>query len=360
MSIFGNKSVTESSTIPLLESFDMDSYSYMILKDSEYESYKISLEFNQTVYAGLKYDMMEVVNEGFTDFFKKAAEFFRNLAKKVLEFTKNYMKYFLSYFQDFNKFLDKNKEHLRSLKVNFSDKGYEYKFPKESPNISKVHDIVASYNTEIGRVEKMKYSEVSALRDQFADETYKNKVRASILNSGDHEISAEDFYTKSKRLFKSSDEEVSININNSYIDKILREYGELKKLLNETEQCKNKIVKLLNELEFFFTKKASVIYNNAEKKIRVSTIDSSDNKFSYGTNTDVEYDSELIKTLNAYFDLKYRESRFISNCVITVYTDKVNAIKSCMTQYRSIVRKALLNKKDSQNSQDSNKSEVKD
>ena len=351
MSIFNNKNLNTNIKNPCLDSFNMESFEYNLLKDLERDSFNISLEFNRTVYTGLKSDNLEIVNEGFTDFFKEAAKFFKELAMKIIEFTKNYMKYFISYFQDFKKFLEKNKEYLRSLDINFEYKGYNFDFSKDSPDLTKIHDIVSSYNSEISRVDSLTYAEVGKMRETFANEENKNKIRASILNNGEHEVSQEKFKEKSKELFRKNSEPVQLNINNSYIDMIINEYGNMKSLLEETERNKNKITKLLHDLEYFFDKKASVTYDKHQKIIKTSKLDTSDNKFKHGDSVSMNYDNDVLKTLNVYFDLKYRESKFISNCVVTVYIDKVNALKDCLSQYRNIVRRALVNNKKSSESE---------
>lgn len=345
MSIFNNKNVIVNKS-PYLDTFiNTESFDYKLLRDLEYDSFKISLEFNQTVYTGLKSDNIEIVNEGFTEFFKKAAKFFKDLAIKIIEFTKKYMKFFVSYFQDFNKFLEKNSEYLRSLNVNFTHSGYEFQFPN-SPDITKAYDIIDSYNIEINKIDSMKYSEVSKQREEFANETYKNKIRASILSSGEIEVSQDSFKEKSKKLFRKSNEPVKITVNKSYIDMIIREYSNMKRLLDETERSKNKIIKLLHDLEYFFDRKASVVYDKEQKNIMTSKIGRDNDEFKRTDSVSVSYDESKLTTLNSYFDLKYRESKFISSCLITVYMDKIEAIKDCMKQYKDITRRALVNTKE--------------
>ena len=125
----------------------------------------------------------------------------------------------------------------------------------------------------------------------------------------------------------------------------------MKKLLDDTEKNKGKIIKLLHDLEFFFDRKASVIYNKEEKQISTSKISRDNDEFKRSDSIHIAYDEDKLTTLNSYFDLKYRESKFISSCLITVYMDKIQAIKDCMKQYREITRQALVNK--------TNKSETK-
>lgn len=354
MSIFNNKNVTVNKG-PYLDTFiNMESFDYKLLHDLEYDSFKISLEFNQTVYNGLKSNDIEIVNEGFTDFFKKAAKFFKDLALKIVEFSKKYIKFFISYMQDFNRFLEKNKDFLKSLNPNFTYTGYEFKFP-EAPNITKAYDIIDSYNIEINKIDTMKYADISKMREEFANETYKNKIRASVLGSGEIEVSQDTFKEKSKNLFRDSNSEIKITVNNQYINKIIDEYGKMKKLLDDTEKNKVKIIKLLHDLEFFFDRKASVVYDKEEKRISTSTINREDDKFKRNDSINTQYDENKLTTLNSYFDLKYRESKFISSCLITVYMDKIEAIKDCMKQYKDITRQALVNKTDKSEA----KSEVK-
>ena len=353
MGIFNNKNVTVNKS-PYLDTFiNMESFDYKLLHELEQDSFKISLEFNQSVYYGLKSNDMEIVNEGFNDFFKKAAKFFNDLIQKVMEFSKKYIKYFISYMNDFNRFLDKNKETLKSLNPNFTYTGYEFEFP-DAPNISKTYDIIDSYNIEINRIDTITYADVSKMRENFANETYKNKIRASILGSKDVEVSQDAFKEKSKNLFRDSNQ-IKITVDSNYIDKIINEYGNMKRLLDETEKNKGKIIKLLHDLEFFFDRKASVIYNKEEKQIATSNISRDNDKFKRSDTVTMKYDENKLTTLNSYFDLKYRESKFISSCLITVYMDKIEAIKDCMKQYREITRQALVNRPEKSET----KSEVK-
>ena len=192
------------------------------------------------------------------------------------------------------------------------------------------------------------------MRETFANETYKNKIRASILNSKEIEISQDSFKEKSKNLFRDSNQ-IKITVDNNYIDKIINEYGNMKRLLDETEKNKGKIIKLLHDLEFFFDRKASVIYNKEEKQIATSNINRDNDKFKRSDTVTMKYNENKLTTLNSYFDLKYRESKFISSCLITVYMDKIEAIKDCMKQYREITRQALVNRPEKSET----KSEVK-
>jgi len=348
MSIFNSK--TPVTKIPIVESLDIGLDSYSFVKDIEEEGFNISVEFNKTAYVGLKENNYDILEEGFSEFFKDAAEWFKKIAHKIVEFTKNAMKYFVSYFQDFSKFLEKNEDYLKSLDIAFTYKGYEYNFPKNTPVLTKVHDIIGSYNIEINRINDMKYADITKLRNEFANETYKNKLRANILGDGSNEVTADNFSKASKRLFRSTDEKINININNSYISNIIKDYSKMKALLNETETNKAKIVRMLNDLEVFFQKKASVVYNNTVKEIQTTSLRDDEDKLSRGDTYSAAYDENKLKNLNIYFDLKYREAKLVSNCVITIYIDKVNAIKDCMTQYRDIIRSALMKKKESSNS----------
>jgi len=352
MSIFNNSNKYESSNIPIVESFNnIDEYA--IIRDSEYDSFKISLEFSQTIYTGIKYDDIEIVNEGFTDFFDRVVEFFKDLMKKIGDFVKKYLAYFASYFQNFKRFLEKNKEFLRSLDVSFTYEGYVYKFPKESPSTTKVNDIIGSYNIEISRADSMTYADVSAMREEFVNDTYRNKIRAAILNSGEHEITEEDFGKKSKLTFRTSEDKTTINVDKSYIDKIIKEYSTLQELLGTVTKDRDKIFKILNTIIAFFNNKASVVYKDAEKSISTSRINSKDDSVSFEDKVSIKYDTEKLKTLNAFFDLKYRESKFVSNCLTTVFMDKVNSINDCMKQQREIIRKALITKKTDSSKKDS-------
>ena len=342
MAIFNNTKAPAVDS-PYLEAFNMESFGYNLLRDLENDSFKISLEFDQTVYSGLKYKNMEIVNEGFTDFFKKAAEFFRKLGLKIVEFTKRYMKYFMSYIQDFKKFLDKNSDFLRSLSVNFIYSGYEFQFP-DAPNVLNVYEIIDSYNNELGKIDSLKYSDVGKMRQSFANENTKNRIRASVLNVRDAEVSQESFKEKSRNLFRKSKAPVNLTITNSYIDMVINEYGDMKRLLDDTERNKARIIKLLHDLEYFFDRKASVVYKDHEKLISTSYIGHENDEFKRDGAVNINYDENKLTILNSYFDLKYRESKFISNCLITVYMDKINAIKECMTQYRDVIRKALVTK----------------
>lgn len=345
MSIFGNQNV-KVTRIPLVESFDSDMAAYEMLRSIEESGFQISMEHRKDTYTGIKYNNIEILQESLTDFFKKAAEFFRTLITKILEFAKKTMKFFLSYFQDFEKFLKKNEDFIRGLKPAFTYKGYNYQFPKV-PVLTKVYDIAQSYNIEINRIDSMTHKDVSDMRDTFYNSSHRNKIRASILDiSG--EISQDKFAEESKLIFRGSRDPEPINVNSTYIDKIFNEYSEIKNLLNATDAEKNRIIKLLTDFEIFFKNKAAVVYDKGQKVIRTNTIRHDDDRFSRGNSTSLSYDDDKLKIMNAYFDLKYQESRLISNCVITVYVDKVNALKDCLKQYRDIIRGAMRNKDQSE------------
>lgn len=345
MGIFNKTLDKAPSKIPLLEEFSIQEESYDILRNIESDAYEVSLGLKRSTYIGLKEQNVEILEEGLSDFFKNAAEFFRKLAHKILEFAKNTMKLFVSYFQDFDKFLTKNREYLKSLDINFSYSGYEYNFP-EAPVVSKAYDIISSYNADISRIDNLKYADVSKMKEEYSDYSYKNKIRASILGVSAAEVSQDSFTETSRLIFRGSKEKINININKAYIDKILTEYSTMKTLLNKTENQKTKIVKMLNDLEVFFQRKASVVFEKEEKKIQAYNISKSDDdKLSYDSHNTTGYDDKKLTTLNLYFDLKYQESKFISNCIVTVYLDKINAIRDCMKQYRDIIRKALDNTK---------------
>lgn len=351
MSIFNNKNI-KVSKIPLVESFDSGINTYEMLRSIEESGFQVAFEHKVSAYNGLKYNNVEIIQESLNDFFRKAGEFFRNMINKILEFAKKTMKFFLSYFQDFEKFMKKNESFIRSLNPSFTYSGFEYKFPK-APILTNVYDIAASYNIEINRIDSMKYKDVSDMRDKFYSTEYKNKIRASVLGESG-EVSQDKFSEQSKILFRGSKDPINIHVNNSYIDKIFKEYSEIKKLLNATEAEKNKIIKLLTDFEVFFKNKASVIYDKGQKMINTTTIRHDNDKFSNGDKANINYSEETIRIMNTYFDLKFQESRFISNCVITVYIDKVNALKDCLKQYRDIIRQSM-RKKENKTSENNNK-----
>lgn len=360
MSIFNrvNSEERKVTSLPIMGSFDLESAVFNMMNDIIVEGYNVSMQFNKSMCTGLYYNDYEIIKESFTDFFKSAADFFKMLIQKIKEFFENAMRLLLSYIQDFKTFLDKNGDYIRTLDVDFDFEGYEFTLNKTtSPNITMISDIVTEFNNNnIARIASLKYSEVCDLRDKFESEQTKDIIRGKILNNGEVGIPEQNFDEQSKLTFRKTNEPVTLSIDKAYVSNIINEYGDLKKLLDNTKKEKERISGIYHDLEYYFSKKAYVVYEKAERSIKAYSLEYGDRSVKKSEETNMNYSDSGIKTLNLLFDYNFKKSRMMCNYTMRVFTDKINAIKDCMKQYRDIIRRTLHENKNVKNNKKEDKS----
>jgi hypothetical protein len=340
--IFGNNisSVNES-----LDDADMRSTMVRILCDIDNMNYGILKESYSMLYNYSMSNDYEYLLESSENIFTRMANAFKEMIRKLVEFVKNAFKLLASYVGDFDKFIDKYKKELGELNPSFDIMGYEYTFNSNSPNISPLKNLVTEYNSELSNINNMSLQDVADLRNNFENANMKDRLRSKVLGTS-NSIMEEDYLDEVKKIYRNGNtEESNIHVNKSVLTKTITDYKSLKDMKRVLINESAKIQDAFASLESFFTR-GVYIYKNAEgEKIRTSNINYTSNKISYD-NTSIKYDTGMLKKINMFYNIKFEQSRFLSNIIMTCYFEKINAVKEALKQSRIIVRKSMFNTKD--------------
>jgi hypothetical protein len=298
------------------------------------------------MHQAIKEGNTEILEESFADAMHSIVKFFENLLKKFRDFMKKVFTIINAYFGDFEKFVSKHKDELKNLNPNFTIRGYTYSFTSGLPNTSKIENIINSYNSEVSEIDKMNKLTIINDRQKFMNESNLDEIRAYVMGSSTG-VKQENFTKELRKSFRSKEEEEKdIHVDKGYLNKIIDEYPEMKRLYNETSKQKDQIAILIENIKNFFNKSASVYYTGSDKKMVVNKIDHNDDG---GLNTtdkiEKDFNQNKLEVINTFFNYKYAQAKEIGGMCVTAMIEKTNAIKECLKLYRTIIRQSLTHNK---------------
>ena len=254
----------------------------------------------------------------------------------------------MSFFGDFDKFIIKYKTILDKCDPDFDIDMFTYTFTTSVPNKQPAFDLINDFNTGITNIENTEYSELlTERREAQTDEAY-GKLRAKVLNLSS-EIAADDYIDMLKRSYRNSMEErTSEHINKSVLSKILVEYGSVKKNMVYVKKEYLEIQKMLDKLKNIFESGPIIYYSGDKKVVNNRQLSVSGNTVTQGNKSETKYSAEYIKKLNLFYSFYFEQAKFISALITNGYYEKIAAMKECLASYRSVIRRSIFNKKESE------------
>lgn len=308
-------------------------------------------EVYETIVVGNHYykktNLNEILTESFSDTIGKIKDYFDAIIKKISEFFKKVMTYINSFLMDLSDFVKKYKSKISEISFKpFTIQGYNYTNLSSSPSLNPFNDIVASYNTEISDLSKLDKDDIKDRYVKYFEDNNIEKIYGVILGSKSN-ISNDDLIEEARKYFRNDESApIEIEVDEAYVSKILSQVSFLEKEKLESIKLRNDLIKLFEQTKKFFSDKLTVLYKSSnDKHVSITSLNIEGTKLNKDSNI-VNYTDKLYIALNELCHYKYEQASKIGTATTTVLTERVNAYKENLRQYRDILRKVLFAKND--------------
>lgn len=313
----------------LSDIYDMNNLHYDIVKEDMTRLHYFNITGNS-----------EILMEGFSDILTKMGDYFKKLIEKIKAFFKKILMFIDSCFMDLDKFVKKYNKELDAIKdLKFDIQGNDFTL-HSAPDMSEFESIVASYNSEISDISKIKKDEISKEQQKYLEEDHLDKLRGEILGSN-KAIAENDFQETVRKYYRDGELDTkTITITDTEFKTLIRNVPDMKKGKDDAENTRDKLLVLLDKTQKFFDTKASVVYKNNVKTINTKRISTSDNEFK--TNDDyVSYSDSNVQKLEVFLKFKYNQVNKVASMINMVASERANAYKDQLKQARMIIKAAI-------------------
>ena len=330
------------------EEFDVTQSLLESLIELEDSFFTITRDHMVATHMYLKDENVEILEEGFKDFYNAAVEFFEKLLKKFKEFMSKVFMYIQSWIGGFDKFLSKYKDKLGNLNPDFSIRGYDYTFDSSVPQLNVIQIIINDYNSELSNLKNISKADITKEREEFTSEEYLAKMRAYILGASSP-VYPDEFVEEARKVFRGGmTDDKEIKVTKSVLNKAVEDYAELKKTFNECVRQRDKTIILIESLKEFFKKSGSVHYKGRDTKvIHTYRIEPKKDQGTIYRDEKIEttYSADNLEKINLFYDFKWKQAKEIGFMAVTAMTEKVNALKEALKQNEKIIRGSIFGRK---------------
>ena len=281
-------------------------------------------------------DNLILVDEAFSDYIKTI----RGYIDKVIAFFK---KLFAKFWQKINsvilrdKYISKHKSELDKFKpeMEFEIKGYAFAFSESVPNpfaINDIKDIIQEISKAPANVEDLgkEYSYIIKAYNKIKDDTkYMDKIRKDILGVK-YSIPEDEWQEELNGAFVSGmKEKATIKVNKQCIDSALTFFEDSAKLQEQTKKQCDDISTAYSEISKSLAN-IQKIKDDIISNIKVSDFVDPDTKKTI-------HSDKYIETVDLFINILAIRIDAISKAHIMAYSAKLEAIKQCFIQDKSIL-----------------------
>lgn len=307
------------------------------IEESAFEVYNVYMR--QKHYAALE-NNIAILEEGANDVRNAIKTFFTTLINKLKDFHNTFISNVKAYVVNFTKFLEKNEDKIKSLPdKRILYEGYNYTIDYNIPRIDIIYKIITNYNNQIDNIDTLTKNKIDELVESFNNKFTQEAIQSNIIGRN-LVLKTDSFYNEVNKTFRNnkSDPETII-VDKIYIVEGLEQYKNIYKILNQTTKEYNMVRKCLEDLKSTFSKRPVI-----NKRKSTVTFDKVELTGSYPVKKN--YDNyNNIEIYEEYLQYQFKYTKFVCNCIVNVYMQKLNAIKESMRQYEKIL-KLYINEKD--------------
>lgn len=341
--IFSSNNIQKENTNMINVENDCDLFCTIMesMTEVENEAFQIQKEHLQVTYLGLKESNVEILTEGASDFLNRAAEFFKRLMEKIKGFFKKVLMYMSAYMGDFKKFLTTYKNELNKLDPEFEIRGYKYTIPSEAPVLDPLKQCVNNFNTELDSITTMKKAEIIQRKTDFISTENMDKLRGAILGIS-KPIEEDSFSETVRKTFRNGETDtIDITVDKSVLSNAIAMYETIEKQHKEVCKSRDELILLIDKLQNYFNKSASVVYRQGKQKIVMSKIEAGDKTVKTNGEIAIDNSNSKLMLINTYYNFKFVQSKEIGNITTLIAVEKANALKEQMKMTKDIIRKSL-------------------
>lgn len=327
-----------------VDDFDISGSVLEMMYIMDQAHFKISTEHMMVTHMSMKDENMEILEEGFKDFLKSAAQFFERIIKAFKDFMSKVFMYLQSYFGNFDKFMSKHKDKIMQANPDFDIKGYTYTFSDNVPNLSPIEDLITDYNAGLSGLNDRAREDVIKERDQYTNETYYSELRGKVLGNN-KKIYRDEYLKDVHAIYRNgaTGEADTIHVDRAVLNDAASKYSTYKNMLKSCKRDRDKTIILLENLKAFFNKSVSNHFEDDKTVLyahRVS-VRKDGHSLELGQHDSVEHSNATVNLYNTYYNFRWRQSKELSFMCVQAITEKVNALKACVKQYETTIRKSI-------------------
>jgi len=322
---------TSIVTIESTDSYNDDSY---FIETLDFLSNK-NREFtylNAALYKGINESSGDaiLIRESFSDFFDGIKKFI----KSIIKFLKNLLAKFWVRINSLfmrDKYIEQHKGDLAKFSSihEFDIRGYTFKFEEDVPSINplqKLDDSIADFKDASGKAKGK--DAMKTAYDSFLDtkngNSYMDDIRKACIKAKSN-ISETDFKDELFKIYRSGDSSTSkISVTNAIVTEALSFFTNYDKMKTSTQRHSDNIEKKYNEIQ---KKLDSVNKITQDGKEVVSIEDIIDGDTS----------SDKIALYDLFMKAKSQEITTIANMHLMAFSAKLDALKDCYGQDKSIL-----------------------
>lgn len=314
---------------------------FMINIEDEY--FNITKEHISNSYNGIKYNNIEMINEGAEEFKNAAITFFVEIMNKIKELFTKFMMRINVYFSSFDRFVSKYKDVIHKSNPDFFIEGYTYTVLDKIgiPKLDKLYELINVFNYQIENIDELTLSDVQKEKENWDDSENLDKARGYISGFGKPIFDTEYIQTL-KSMFRNGDSvKHNVHIDQKVLDEIIDNYSKSKKMSQMLKKEHKDVEKLFKQINKFFEDKAYKTYVDNDKKLVVNKIGVDSNTLKTNSDIYIEYNTENVIKLNKYFNLKFKQAKDISNMILSVYIEKINAFEESIVFYTEVIKRSV-------------------
>lgn len=309
----------------------------------EEESAYIENNLLEATHLGIIDNNPDILIEGFKDFVNNVKELIQKFINYIKTAISKFFMHITSLTKGFKKFIDDNKEAVLKKDISFEFAGFQYTIDEGVPNIKPIEDLIDEYNKLVIDIKSKRVDDIKEEEAKFYSKLpdIRNKVldlqKISLLDKHVEDYEFNDICVK--RFRNGFSVPTAINVDNTYIQNIIRDYDRLEKSLSSTKKSYEKVMAQLNNLKSFFEKRVIRLYDEKNMKMKIQPL--SNTSFSPEEGDYLDYDTDAYAVLNAFMDLAFKQVKVIGSLITTAFYEKINAINANIKQYTEIFKHAV-------------------
>lgn len=334
--------VNKLATIDLEESYFSEAVEFINNSNRKFTTHKINL------YKNLSEATTEfVILESFSDFFVKI----KDIIDKFIKFIKSLFDRFINNIMGMvssDKYLIKHKDKIKGFKTadEFDFYGYTFTLTPGIPVASAIQRFTGDLFDDLKTDAVNKQLTTNSVKDSVAGIDYADKYdmfRGKVLGKDNYPIYASDF---SEELFKEfrngSIDTDNIEVTSAVVLNSIRRFEDYKKIKSSMERDKKDIEKsyeaVKKEIQNITKRNGDL---NTSAFLNNLPDDINSNIKSIETNQGLTMSGDLMVQLDLYVKAKADMIQEYSNIHALAFSAKLDALKSCYTQDRTMLYAAL-------------------
>lgn len=342
-SIFSKTVSKQSTHVPVrttLENYSPLEESIPFMMEIMKENVETIKAFNNAMYYGFLYESNEILTEGVGDFFKSAQEFIRRVIAKIKEVVSTFLMHLNAKLMDTEKFVNKYKEKLLKLDVDFEVTVHNFNVKQSEPNFDVAGKIVDNYNLELRDLQNKTHVDLIKERSEAVRLNKVATTRAGFI--GQTQPLTNEEIARLYKLTVYGGKSVVVRIDSSTYKSYVNNFSDLKTKANEIRKDNDNITGALTELLLFFKQNPTSIYNEGKKSYSGRHISMKDNHVHRENDEQIFEDSEdTAKKVMEFFNYKYNEVSETISLINTLLNIKLSAVRDEVAQASKIIKSGL-------------------